>query len=150
MTSSEYKTLICQTAATIYAANKMDLKMIPKDLANEFKQAKIVDSFHVAKSIASACGIKEPKEVCYEPRANHAATTYVSVAACGLQKPCSLHDKGITETKSNLLMEECGICHKRSADVSIRPNAFANDVGNDPDAMHQVCDDCDYKNRMDI
>jgi len=45
---------------------------------------------------------------------------------------------------------ECQTCHKRSLDVSCRPDAYANDVGNNPDAMHTVCDSCDHENRMDI
>lgn len=45
---------------------------------------------------------------------------------------------------------ECETCHKKTEDVSHRPNAYANDVGNDPTAMHTVCDSCDYENRMDI
>ena len=45
---------------------------------------------------------------------------------------------------------ECDVCHKRKASVSYRPNSFAHDVGNDPTAMHTVCDECDYQNCMDI
>lgn len=45
---------------------------------------------------------------------------------------------------------KCENCGSTSDDVSYRPNAYANDVGNDPDAMHTVCDECDYQNRMDI
>lgn len=45
---------------------------------------------------------------------------------------------------------ECQVCHKKRGSVSVRPNGYANDVLNDPDAMHQVCDYCDYQNAMDI
>ncbi len=45
---------------------------------------------------------------------------------------------------------ECSSCGLKKPDVSERPNAFARDVNNDPDATHIVCDDCDYQNRMDI
>ena len=44
----------------------------------------------------------------------------------------------------------CDVCGKRKLSVSYRPNAYANDVGNDPTAMHTVCDECDYQNCMDI
>lgn len=44
----------------------------------------------------------------------------------------------------------CDNCGKRKLSVSNRPNAYANDVGNDPDARHTVCDECDYQNAMDI
>ncbi len=45
---------------------------------------------------------------------------------------------------------KCEVCGSTEKDVSYRPNAYANDVGNDPDAMHTVCDECDYQNTMDI
>ena len=45
---------------------------------------------------------------------------------------------------------ECDVCNKKKLSVSNRPNAYANDVGNDPDARHTVCDECDYQNTMDI
>ena len=45
---------------------------------------------------------------------------------------------------------ECQMCHKRSPDVSHRENAYAQEIGHDPDAMHTVCDSCDHENRMDI
>lgn len=46
--------------------------------------------------------------------------------------------------------DECTCCGKRKSDVASRPDAYANDVGNDPSAMHTVCDSCDHENRMDI
>lgn len=46
--------------------------------------------------------------------------------------------------------EECGVCGKRKLSVSTRSNGYANDVGNDPGAVHTVCDECDYQNCMDI
>lgn len=45
---------------------------------------------------------------------------------------------------------KCEVCGSTGDDVSYRPNAYANDVHNDPDAMHTVCFECDYQNRMDI
>lgn len=45
---------------------------------------------------------------------------------------------------------KCEVCGKIRASVSHRPNGYAQDVGNDPDAMHTVCDECDYQNKMDI
>ena len=45
---------------------------------------------------------------------------------------------------------ECEVCHKKKLSVHERPNGYANDVGNDPDATHTVCDECDYQNCMDI
>lgn len=45
---------------------------------------------------------------------------------------------------------KCERCGSTEPDVSYRPNAYVNDIGNDPDAMHTVCDSCDYENRMDI
>ncbi len=46
--------------------------------------------------------------------------------------------------------EKCESCGEKKVDVHERPNAYANDVHNDPDAAHTVCDECDYENRMDI
>ena len=54
------------------------------------------------------------------------------------------------ELYDNLPLMKCQGCGEVKPDVSCRPNAYANDVGNDPDAMHTVCDECDYHNRMDI
>lgn len=45
---------------------------------------------------------------------------------------------------------ECSICHRKKLSVSHRPNSYAQNVGNDPTAMHTVCDECDYQNCMDI
>lgn len=57
-------------------------------------------------------------------------------------------------TDNNTSMKEekmkCEVCGSTGDDVSYRPNAYANDVHNDPDAMHTVCFECDYQNRMDI
>lgn len=47
-------------------------------------------------------------------------------------------------------METCQNCGITAEDVCERPDAYANDVHNDPDAVHTVCDECDYQNRMDI
>ncbi len=43
--------------------------------------------------------------------------------------------------------EDCGLI---KPDVSYRPNAYANDVGNDSTAMHTVCNNCDAENAQDI
>ena len=51
------------------------------------------------------------------------------------------------EDKSGM---ECEVCHKKKLSVSYRSNGYANDVGNDPTAMHTVCDECDYQNCQDI
>jgi deoxycytidylate deaminase len=63
---------------------------------------------------------------------------------------CTKHMKmhGIKLVLEDLM--ECRSCHKKSEDVAYRSNAFAQEIGNDPDAMHTVCDECDYQNRMDI
>lgn len=45
---------------------------------------------------------------------------------------------------------ECDMCGKRKTSVSERPNAYANEIGNDPAATHTVCDECNYQNMMDI
>lgn len=45
---------------------------------------------------------------------------------------------------------KCEMCGKVSEDVRYRQNAYAADIGNDPTAMHTVCDDCGYQNAMDI
>lgn len=45
---------------------------------------------------------------------------------------------------------ECEVCHIRKLSVSYRRNGYANDVNNDPTAMHTVCDECDYQNCQDI
>jgi len=52
--------------------------------------------------------------------------------------------------KENESGMECEVCNKKKMSVSYRQDAYANDVGNDPDAMHTVCDECDYQNAMDI
>lgn len=44
----------------------------------------------------------------------------------------------------------CPSCGHLRHDVKLRPNAYANDVNNDPDAEWVCCDECDYQNRMDI
>ena len=67
---------------------------------------------------------------------------------------CKCHTKPIFETtqctfESDNFME-CQCCHKKKEDVSIRANAYAQDVGNSEGAMWQACDECDYQNRMDI
>lgn len=46
--------------------------------------------------------------------------------------------------------DKCECCGKRKPDVKYRPNAYAQDVGNDPNAYWTVCDECDHENRMDI
>ena len=46
--------------------------------------------------------------------------------------------------------QQCEACGKQSEDVSYRPNNYQQDVNNDPDAYHTVCDECDWENKMDI
>lgn len=60
-----------------------------------------------------------------------------------MKKPTTI----TTKKKEDL---ECETCGQKKPDVCYRPNAYQNDVNNDPTAMHTVCDDCDYENRMDI
>lgn len=48
------------------------------------------------------------------------------------------------------LVNVCQYCHKVSLDVCERPDSYANDVDNDPDAMHVACDACDQNRRDDI
>ena len=45
---------------------------------------------------------------------------------------------------------KCETCDKSSEDVSYRPNAYAQEIGNGLTAYHTVCDDCDRENAMDI
>lgn len=54
------------------------------------------------------------------------------------------------QEKEKRTFMECSVCHKVGRDVYERPNAYANDIGNNPDAVHTVCDSCDHENRMDI
>ena len=44
----------------------------------------------------------------------------------------------------------CPICKKNKPDVCERPNAYAQDVGNEEGATHVACDNCDEQNRLDI
>ena len=46
--------------------------------------------------------------------------------------------------------EICENCSMQAADVRERPNAFEQDVNNDPDAVWTVCDECAYQNAQDI
>lgn len=52
--------------------------------------------------------------------------------------------------KENPQGEECSMCGKRKLSVHTRPDSYQNDVNNNPDAVHTVCDDCDYQNLMSI
>lgn len=45
---------------------------------------------------------------------------------------------------------ECEHCKKKKPDVSYRPDPYGRDIGDDPSAMHTVCDDCNYESAMDI
>lgn len=45
---------------------------------------------------------------------------------------------------------ECEMCGKRKLSVKVRPDAYLNDVENDLEAEHTICDECDYQNTMDI
>lgn len=44
----------------------------------------------------------------------------------------------------------CPQCGKDKPDVCERPDGYANDVYNEPDAMWIACDDCDQQNNEDI
>lgn len=44
----------------------------------------------------------------------------------------------------------CECCGKRLLSVSYRSNSFAREIAEDLTAMHTVCDECDYQNKMDI
>ena len=46
--------------------------------------------------------------------------------------------------------EKCPQCGKASNTVSLRPNAYAQEMNNDMDAEWEACDECDYQNKMDI
>ena len=49
-----------------------------------------------------------------------------------------------------MAFKKCESCQERKADVKKRPDAYAQDVNNDPDATHVSCDDCDYERTQDI
>lgn len=44
---------------------------------------------------------------------------------------------------------ECDVCHKKSKDVSSRPDWYARDVGNCSNAFHIVCNKCHDQNSLD-
>ena len=52
--------------------------------------------------------------------------------------------------REELLGEKCETCGEVKPDVYERPNAYANDVHNDSEAVHTVCDECAHQNAMDI
>lgn len=56
----------------------------------------------------------------------------------------------IREKEQKQVLKVCPICEKPKGSVIYRSNAYAQDVGNTPDAMWEACDECDYENRMDI
>lgn len=45
---------------------------------------------------------------------------------------------------------KCPRCEKLKYTVFDRPDAYANDVGNDPDARMTCCDECAEQNALDI
>lgn len=55
-----------------------------------------------------------------------------------------------SEEKTDNRGRKCESCEKRKLSVHERLNEYANDVHNDRNATHIVCDECDYQNRMDI
>jgi hypothetical protein len=59
---------------------------------------------------------------------------------------CDGCTKEIVEEPEHYLT--CEYCGKAKPDVSERPDPYANDVGNDPDAVHTACDAC-AQNRAD-
>lgn len=56
----------------------------------------------------------------------------------------------MTTLREEILGTKCEVCELIKPDVHERPNAYVNDVHNEPEATHKVCDECDYQNRMDI
>ncbi len=56
----------------------------------------------------------------------------------------------VVERKQEASTElECNVCHKKSKDVSSRPDWYARDIGNEPAAFHIVCNKCSYQNSLD-
>lgn len=45
---------------------------------------------------------------------------------------------------------KCENCGSTGPDVSYRQNSYAQEIGGISDAMHTVCDECDYQNLMAI
>lgn len=56
----------------------------------------------------------------------------------------------ITLREEMLNKQECPQCHKISETVCERTNSYDVDINNNPGSMWVACDDCDYKNMMDI
>ena len=46
--------------------------------------------------------------------------------------------------------QKCSCCGKKKPDVCYRPNAYDQDVGNDPTAYWTACDYCAEQNTLDI
>lgn len=46
--------------------------------------------------------------------------------------------------------QKCEMCGKRKLSVYYRHDGYRQDVNNDPDAMHTVCDECEFQNCQDI
>ncbi len=44
----------------------------------------------------------------------------------------------------------CESCGQDKPDVCEREDGYRQDIGNEQDAMWIACDECDYKNNMDI
>lgn len=45
---------------------------------------------------------------------------------------------------------ECTVCHVKSEDVCSRPDWYAQEIGNAPNAYHIACYNCNHENSLDI
>lgn len=45
---------------------------------------------------------------------------------------------------------KCEVCGKESKDVCYRPEPYAQEIGNNPNAYFTACDDCTRDSAMDI
>jgi hypothetical protein len=46
--------------------------------------------------------------------------------------------------------DQCPQCGKQRDSVCYRSDPYASEIGNNPDAMHTCCDECNYESAMDI
>ncbi len=86
-----------------------------------------------------------------EPKFVHAASLFPSkYDSWELEDVETLFSIHVKNKNSKEKMLECETCHRVKKNVRYRHNAYQTDVGNDPTAMHTVCDVCDYENAMNI
>ena len=52
--------------------------------------------------------------------------------------------------RKKIKLLKCDYCGQKKEDVYERPDSYANDVNNEPDARHVACDQCDQDRRDDI